>query len=134
VPALPAPGRGDAFLADCPVRLAIDLLGHTWTIVVLHALRHGALRPYQLRGRIGGISAKALNDTLRRLEHQGLVSRHRIAAAPPRVDYRLTQLGASLLGPLDVLAGWVAEHAHDLPDGATDPLSGRSGGGDQGWG
>jgi DNA-binding HxlR family transcriptional regulator len=127
VTVLSSPGRGDGFLADCPARLAIDLLGRTWTIVVLHALRNGALRPYQLRSRIGGISAKALNDTLRRLEHQGMVSRHRVAAAPPRVDYQLTPLGASLLGPLDVLAGWVAEHAHDLPDSATDPHPGRSG-------
>lgn len=104
------------FLADCPTRLAVDLIGNTWTIVVLHALRHGPRRPRALRTSIGGISPKALNQTLRRLEHHGLVSRHPVAEAPPRVDYRLTDLGRSLLGPVDALADWVADHAAELAE------------------
>lgn len=102
------------FLADCPARLAIDLLANTWTIVVLHALRSGPKRPRRLRDAIGGISPKVLNETLRRLERQRLVSRVPIAEAPPRVDYDLTELGRSLLTPLDSLAAWVEEHEGDL--------------------
>jgi DNA-binding HxlR family transcriptional regulator len=104
------------FLADCPARLAIDLLAPTWTIVVLHALRGRPRRPYELRQLIGGISPKALNEALRRLERQGLVEHHRIAQAPPRVDYQLTPLGRSILEPIDALADWVACHADEIPD------------------
>jgi DNA-binding HxlR family transcriptional regulator len=106
------------FLADCPTRIGVDLLSNTWTVVVLHALRDGPRRPRHLLTDIGGITPKVLNETLRRLTRQRLVSRHPVAEAPPRVDYRLTDLGRSLLGPVDALAAWVHDHAHELaPDG-----------------
>src|SRR5262245_17977308 len=78
------------YLADCRTRLALDLLANTWNGVVVWALRHGPQRPVALRKRIGGISAKALNETLRRLEHHGLVARQAYREAPPRVEYHLT--------------------------------------------
>lgn len=98
------------FIADCRTRLALDLLANTWNGVVVWALRHGPLRPVVLRERIGGISAKALNETLRRLEHNGLIARQAYREAPPRVEYRLTELGTTLLGPLETLGEWA--HAH----------------------
>ncbi|MFL6121287.1 winged helix-turn-helix transcriptional regulator [Actinophytocola sp.] len=98
------------FLADCRTRLALDLLANTWNGVVVWALRHGPQRPVALRRRIGGISAKALNETLRRLEHNGLVARRAYREAPPRVDYRLTELGEALLGPLETLGAWAHSH------------------------
>jgi DNA-binding HxlR family transcriptional regulator len=41
-----------------------------------------------------------LTDTLRRLESSGLVARHAYAEAPPRVEYELTELGRTLIGPI----------------------------------
>jgi DNA-binding HxlR family transcriptional regulator len=105
-----------ALLADCPTRQGIDLFANTWTVVVVHALRDGPRRPRQLRDEIGGISAKVLNQTLRRLERLNLVSRHPVAEAPPRVDYRLTQLGRTLLGPIDAIGAWVDRHGGELGD------------------
>lgn len=98
------------YLADCRTRLVLDLLANTWNGVVVWALRHGPLRPVTLRKRIGGISAKALNETLRRLEHSGLVARRAYREAPPRVEYHLTELGESLLGPLETLGVWAHTH------------------------
>jgi DNA-binding HxlR family transcriptional regulator len=98
------------YLADCRTRLALDLLANTWNGVVVWALRHGPQRPVTLRKRIGGISAKALNETLRRLEHNGLVTRRTYREAPPRVEYRLTELGTTLLGPLETLGEWAYTH------------------------
>jgi DNA-binding HxlR family transcriptional regulator len=111
-----------AYLADCRARLAFDLLAHTWSSVVVWALRHGPQRPVTLRKRIGGISAKALNETLRRLEHSGLVTRQAYREAPPRVEYRLTPLGETLLGPLETLGDWAATHGDDVV--AAQPVSG----------
>ncbi|WP_329032290.1 helix-turn-helix transcriptional regulator [Streptomyces sp. NBC_01725] len=104
----------DAFLADCRARLAFDLLSNTWNAVVLQALRHGPRRPVELRGRIGGISSKVLTETLRRLRFNGLVERHAHPGAPPRVEYRLTPLGRTLLAPLDAVGAWAFEHGDEV--------------------
>ncbi|MET8826977.1 helix-turn-helix domain-containing protein [Streptomyces sp. NPDC004610] len=100
----------DAPLADCRARLAFDLLANTWNAVVLWALRDGPRRPVELRARIGGISPKVLTETLRRLEFNGLVTRHALGGAPPRVEYRLTDLGRTLLAPIGAVGEWAFEH------------------------
>ncbi|QFG27454.1 helix-turn-helix transcriptional regulator [Actinomadura sp. WMMB 499] len=120
------------FIADCRARLAFDLLSGTWTGVVLLALRHGPLRPGELRDRIGGVSHKVLTGTLRRLEGDGLVARRRYAEAPPRVEYELTEAGRGLLEPIRALGRWTERHADDVLAardraalGAAGELSGR---------
>lgn len=113
------------YLADCRARLAFDLLANTWSSVVVWALRHGPVRPVDLRARIGGISAKALNESLRRLEQNGLVARRTYREAPPRVEYELTELGRSLLGPIEVMGAW-AHHHGDAVMAAKDHYSGSA--------
>lgn len=97
-------------LADCRARLAFDLLANTWNAVVLWSLRHGPRRPRELRELIGGISPKILTQTLRRLEYNGLVTRESYAESPPRVEYELTALGRTLLGPIEAFGAWAYEH------------------------
>ncbi|MEV7400594.1 helix-turn-helix domain-containing protein [Streptomyces sp. NPDC091267] len=104
----------ERLLADCRARLGFDLLAHTWNAVVIHALGQGPRRPVDLRAEIGGISAKVLNETLRRLEGYGLVERQAYAEAPPRVEYALTGLGRTLLEPIGALGRWSAEHGDDF--------------------
>ncbi|MYW65371.1 transcriptional regulator [Streptomyces sp. SID8379] len=101
-------------LADCRARLAFDLLANTWNAVLIWALRHGPCRPGELRGRIGGISPKVLTETLRRLEFNGLVTRRAYVESPPRVEYELTPLGATLLGPIDAFGAWAFEHGDEV--------------------
>ncbi|MET8178235.1 helix-turn-helix domain-containing protein [Streptomyces sp. NPDC005336] len=100
----------EGFIADCRARLGFDLLTRTWTAVVVFGLREGPRRPGELREAIGGISAKVLNDTPRRLEDDGPVKRRRYAEAPPRVEYGLTPLGQTLLGPIEALGAWALEY------------------------
>ncbi|MBL1289880.1 winged helix-turn-helix transcriptional regulator [Streptomyces sp. NPDC057067] len=100
----------DRLLADCRARLGFDLLGNTWNPVVLYALGAGPRRPGELRAEIGGISAKVLTETLRRLEEYALVERRAYAEAPPRVEYSLTALGRTLLEPIEALGRWSATY------------------------
>jgi DNA-binding HxlR family transcriptional regulator len=100
---------GDVFLADCPARLAVEIIADKWSVVVLYALSRGPRRHGELAELIGGISRKMLTQTLRRLSAHGLVSRHAYAEVPPRVEYRLTELGSTLIQPIQLLARW-AEH------------------------
>ncbi|MDT0269560.1 helix-turn-helix domain-containing protein [Streptomyces sp. DSM 44915] len=102
------------FIADCPARLALDVLGNTWHGVLLWALRDGPSRPAELRRPFGGISNKALTEALRRLERDGLVARRRYREAPPRVEYRLTPLGRGLLPALRAAGDWAATHGAEV--------------------
>ncbi|GHG11379.1 winged helix-turn-helix transcriptional regulator [Streptomyces zaomyceticus] len=102
------------FVADCRARLAFDLLAHTWNAVVLWTLRGGPARPGELRERIGGISPKVLTETLRRLRFDGLVERRAYAGSPPRVEYTLTELGRTLLEPIEAFGVWAFEHGDDV--------------------
>lgn len=117
----------DVFLADCRARLAFDLLSNTWNAVVLWALRDGPSRPVELRERIGGISAKVLTETLRRLQFNGLVDRCADPAAPSRVEYRLTALGRTLLAPIDAFGAWAFEHGDEVMAAQEAEAAGASG-------
>lgn len=99
------------FDADCQARLGFDVISHRWNAVVIWTLREGPRRPGWLRESIGGISPKVLTETLRRLERDGLVERRSYAEAPPRVEYGLTEVGRSLLTPLEAVGEWAFAHA-----------------------
>jgi len=88
---------------DCDPKveaLVNDLIGRVadkWTMIILEVLtEHGELRFTQLSRHVSGISQKMLTQTLRQMERDGMVTRTVHAVVPPRVDYRLTDLGGSL--------------------------------------
>ncbi|MFD7156697.1 winged helix-turn-helix transcriptional regulator [Kribbella sp. NPDC059898] len=101
---------GDVFLADCPARLAVELIADKWAVVVLWGLNDHARRHSELIELIGGISKKVLTQTLRRLQTNGLVDRTDHGGVPPHVEYELTDLGRTLMGPIRLLTEWAEEH------------------------
>lgn len=105
----------DAYLSTCPSRQLMDRIGDKWVVLVICALREEPRRYSELRRKLAGVSEKMLTQTLRALERDGLVSRAVTAGVPPRVDYALTDLGRSLLGPIEVLKSWAEQnmqHVH----------------------
>lgn len=107
--------RCEKVLVDCRLRAATELFAHTWDPVVLAGLSEGPLRRGDLLRLGGGISDKMLSETLRRLLANGLIQRQSYAAAPPRVEYRLTALGASLVeGPMRELGRWISAYGDEL--------------------
>lgn len=106
----------DVFRADCPARTTLTLLAEKWSVLVIHALSERPYRTSELRRRIGGVSEKMLIQTLRRLETHGLVSRQDHHEVPPRVDYSLTPLGASLGPVIRSLDAWIEAHAITIAD------------------
>ncbi|TWG14478.1 HxlR family transcriptional regulator [Actinoplanes teichomyceticus] len=107
---------GPVFLADCPARLAIEIIAEKWAVIVLFALSLQPQRPGDLAQLIGGISHKVLTQTLRRLQAYGLVARHAYAEAPPRVEYSLTPLGQTLVEPIKVLTDWARDNGEAIVD------------------
>jgi DNA-binding HxlR family transcriptional regulator len=107
---------GHVFLADCPTRLAVEIMAEKWAVIVLFALSLKPQRPGDLAELIGGISRKVLTQTLRRLQKYGLVERHAYAEAPPRVEYSLTELGFTLVEPIKVLTDWARHNGEAIVD------------------
>jgi len=96
----------------CPVRGILDRLGDKWTTLIVILL---TLRPHrfsEIRRAIPDISKRMLTQTLRDLERDGLIARRVFPTKPPSVDYRLTELGETLLEPLAALVAW-AENSQD---------------------
>jgi DNA-binding HxlR family transcriptional regulator len=104
----------DVFLADCPARTTLGLVADAWSVIAVVALGRGPARYTELQKQIGGISKKMLTQTLRKLEANGLVERRVLRTAPPGAEYRLTELGRTLLEPVRSLSRWAEEHADDL--------------------
>jgi DNA-binding HxlR family transcriptional regulator len=107
---------GTVFLADCPARLAIEIIADKWAVVTLFALSDGPKRHGELVTLIGGISRKVLTQTLRRLQGNGLVDRRAFAEAPPRVEYSLTALGQTLQEPILMLTDWARSNGEAIVD------------------
>ena len=80
--------------------LVTEVIGRVadkWTMLILETLTdQGELRFTQIGKAVPGISQKMLTQTLRQMERDGLVIRTVHAVIPPRVDYRLTDLGGTL--------------------------------------
>ena len=97
--------------ATCPSRTVLHRIGARWTVFVVNALADGPRRFTELKAHIQGITPKVLTETLRSLEADGLISRSEHDENPPRVEYALTPLGRSLIGPLDTACDWARAHA-----------------------
>ncbi len=96
--------------AECPVRDVLDRLGDAWSFLVVLRLAGGPQRFNALKRSVGGVSQRMLTVTLRGLERDGLVSRTVFPTTPPRVEYRLTSLGESLVEPMTALTRWASAH------------------------
>lgn len=89
---LPADPRVEALVNEVIGRIA-----DKWTMLILEVLtEHGEQRFGRIGDLVGGISQKMLTQTLRQMERDGLVIRTVHPVIPPKVEYRLTDLGLTL--------------------------------------
>ena len=77
-----------------------------WKVLILRDLMPGTKRFGELKKSIGSVSQKVLTAQLRDMEESGLLTRTVYAEVPPRVEYRLTDLGRSLEPILDAMRNW----------------------------
>jgi DNA-binding HxlR family transcriptional regulator len=94
--------------------LVNDLIGRVadkWTMLILDVLAEkGELRFTRLSEFVDGISQKMLTQTLRHMERDGLLTRKVYPVVPPKVEYKLTDLGYSLGGAFCGVWVWAAEN------------------------
>lgn len=100
-------------LPECPVATLLALIGNKWKILIIRDLLVGTKRFGELQRSIG-CSQKVLTDNLRELESNGLISRTVYPEVPPRVEYSMTKLGATLSPILDSMATWGINYKKNL--------------------
>jgi DNA-binding HxlR family transcriptional regulator len=120
---------------DAPVRTTPAYLGDRWSSLVMHLLSGGMLRFTELRRLMSLVSAeqdisqRVLTLKLRVLERDGLLDRHVTDDVPPRVEYRLTNLGQQAYVHFAAMVRWSeqvtplihaarADYDHRHPDAA----------------
>jgi DNA-binding HxlR family transcriptional regulator len=93
----PRPGVGAA-------RMVEDIVGCKWSLTVLGLVADGVSRPGAMQRRVPGLTAKVLNERLRKLLRFGIIERQVYAEVPPRVEYTLTPFGRRFEGVLREIA------------------------------
>ncbi|MBB3452588.1 DNA-binding HxlR family transcriptional regulator [Rhizobium sp. BK313] len=99
---------------ECAVRGLFDKIGDKWTMQLVIALAVKPRRFGELRRAVRNISKRMLTESLRELERDGFITRHVFPTKPPSVEYRLTQMGTSLLEPLGLLSKWADARQHEI--------------------
>jgi DNA-binding HxlR family transcriptional regulator len=95
---------------QCPIRGILDRIGDKWSFLLILKLAQRPHRFGELRREVNDISQRMLTQTLRSLQRDGLISRTVFPTTPPSVEYRLTDLGRSLLEPMQSLVTWADLH------------------------
>ncbi|MEO5804957.1 helix-turn-helix domain-containing protein [Devosia sp.] len=96
---------------DALVNELIGRVADKWTMIVIEVLeQHGELRFSRLAELAGGISQKMLTQTVRQMERDGLIVRTVHPVIPPKVEYRLTELGLTLGAAFCGVWEWAAEN------------------------
>lgn len=80
-----------------------DIIGCKWSLCVLEMAGRGIVRPGAMQRTYQGLSAKVLNERLRKLVRYGLLERRAFAEIPPHVEYRLTPFGRRFSRIVDAL-------------------------------
>jgi DNA-binding HxlR family transcriptional regulator len=93
-----------------PFQKMLVRISNKWNVLVVRRLSNRRMRPSALRREIGNISPKVLTQTLRELESYGLIEREIFPIVPPKVEYRLTPMGDSLVIALDALRDWAMDN------------------------
>ncbi|SHF88242.1 transcriptional regulator, HxlR family [Bacteroides luti] len=93
----------------CSLELVMDMIGGKWKPIVLYHLRDGMMRSGELQRSLNGIANKMFTQTVRELEQTGLVERIIYPTVPPKVEYKLTSMGESVIPVIETLNDWGKE-------------------------
>jgi DNA-binding HxlR family transcriptional regulator len=87
------------------------VIGCKWSLTVLDLMARGIVRPGEMERSVDGLTAKVLNDCLRRFVQFGVLEKRSYPEIPPRVEYSLTEFGQRFGRTLDALDALEADFA-----------------------
>ncbi len=96
---------------DCPLRLTMSLIESKWKSCILDELRSGAgMRPSEIHKQLPEATPRVLDLQLKEMVKDGLVEKTIFPELPPRSEYKITELGKTLLPIIDMMLRWGEEH------------------------
>lgn len=97
----------NSIIEICPVRNVVSRFGNKWALLVVLVLSEQKTVRFNEPCRlIPDVSSRVLSGTLKTLEADGLVARKVYPVVPPKVEYRLTEIGQSLVPFIVQLTEW----------------------------
>lgn len=104
-----------ALLAEInSTRPILEQVANKWSVLILTVLCSQPSRFNAIKRRLDPITHKSLTEVLRRLERNGLISRHVFASSPVAVEYAITPLGRTLQDPFVALVNWAKQHGETM--------------------
>ncbi|QVY63442.1 winged helix-turn-helix transcriptional regulator [Cytobacillus gottheilii] len=98
-------------IQDTPFGYTLSLIGGKWKMVILYLLAENhPIRYNEMHRMIGNITFKTLSSQLKELEKCDLVLRKEYQQLPLKVEYYLTDKGASLIPILEEMCEWGIEN------------------------
>lgn len=91
---------------NCGVTHFLNRIGGKWKVLVIYAISKNCNRFSMLQRGIPAISKQMLVNQLRELEEDGILERIIYAEIPPRVEYKITKYGQSLMPVIAVIQEW----------------------------
>jgi DNA-binding HxlR family transcriptional regulator len=86
---------------------ALDVIGDSWTLLILRDLFLDGPRKFQdLQESLVGASPNTLSARLKKLEENGIIERRFYTEHPPRAEYVLTERGRELGPVMKSLRNW----------------------------
>lgn len=106
---LPIPVR-----ESCPHRVLLDQIADKWSVMILAILCERPRRFNVLKRELEGITQKALTQSLRKLQRNGIIERRVITRSPIAVEYEITPLGHTLKAPFQALFNWTQDYLPEV--------------------
>lgn len=97
----------DKIKVTCEMEVTLRMIGGKSKPLILHTLiENGPKRFTELLAEVTQVSQKTLTNQLRELQKDGLIHRKVFAEVPPRVEYSITDKGATLWPILELMCEW----------------------------
>lgn len=88
----------------------MNLIGGKWKLILLYMIRTDRNRYSLMLKSIPEISKQTLTNQLRELEADGIIERIIYPEIPPRVEYKITSYGSTLLPIIESMHQWAVKH------------------------
>jgi DNA-binding HxlR family transcriptional regulator len=95
---------------NCGLDLLGEVLYGKWKIRLLWFINEGHQRPSELQRKIPDATRRVLNMQLKELEDHELITKKIYPVVPPKVEYRLTELGTTVIPVIAALGNWADQH------------------------
>lgn len=108
---------------QCPIAMALDVIGDRWSLLIVRELALGPLRFTDIAAGLPGVGTRQLTERLRWLTEESVIESVRLPTPTDAPGYALTELGRGLAPALAALAAWGLQRWRTAPRGVSSPTS-----------